>query len=93
MWTQIGRRVLVDENYYDNATDWQTCTRYGRTPRSSMLLLCAPRPRCALPEAYLGYREHCAYSYQRYGKYGYSSNHTYGYGYGNKRKQDEHNDK
>lgn len=34
-----------------------------------------------------------AYSYQRYGKYGYSSNHTYGYGYGNKRKQDEHNDK
>lgn len=34
-----------------------------------------------------------AYSYQRYGKYGYSSNHTYVYGYGNKRKQDEHNDK
>lgn len=28
-----------------------------------------------------------AYSYQRYGKYGYSSNHTYGYGYGNKGKQ------
>lgn len=34
-----------------------------------------------------------AYSYQRYGKYGYSSNHAYVYGYGNKRKQDEHNDK
>ena len=29
-----------------------------------------------------------AYSYQRYGKYGYSSNHTYVYGYGNKRSEE-----
>ena len=36
-----------------------------------------------------------AYSYQRYGQknMGIQSNHTHVYGYGNKRKQDEHNDK
>ncbi len=90
-----GVGLLSDNAPYRFADIREPCQPfYSRRPQAA--------PRCYLGQASCRRRISCfndvnitsgAYSYQRYGKYGYSSNHTYVYGYGSKRKQDEHNDK